>query len=125
MFGTIKQIFDLNVMYWFGPYNIRVPKSINTIVAKDGFNTMTQDGCETEMGVIQPISEQEYKQKYAVLIDGYYYYKDPQPQHIHLTKSSNQQIKNDDIAQQFLHVFLHGRYYNPANKHYGNVGIVR
>lgn len=65
-----------NVKYWLGPYDIRVPISIKEIVAKDGYNTLYQNGGETQVEINSPITESAYKKKYAIYDanDGYYYW---------------------------------------------------
>lgn len=61
--------------YWLGPYGIRVPNHIQMIKDSDGGNTLYKDGGCTEMLILNPPTEAEYKQKYCVLIDGHYYWK--------------------------------------------------
>lgn len=45
--------------YWEGPYNIRVPNSINRIRASDGGNRLYKNGAETEMFVPNPLTKEE------------------------------------------------------------------
>jgi hypothetical protein len=64
--------------YWKGPYGILVSYDIDSVVAKDGFNTLYKNGEETEMcgEEDEEMTREEYFQKYATLnSDGFYYYK--------------------------------------------------
>lgn len=54
---------DLN--FWVGPYGILVPDEIDSIVARDGGNTLYRDSSETKMYVDSPPTEAEYKNLYA------------------------------------------------------------
>lgn len=77
--------------YWVGPYNMRVPNRITSIKAEDDCNIITHNpGIQicipgemdfkeglgrTEMMARNPPTEDEYKNKYCVLIDNHYYWK--------------------------------------------------
>lgn len=61
--------------FWRGPYDVLVPKTINQVPARDGFNRHSKDGSVTEMGVPTPLSEAEWKAKYAYKKDGKWYYR--------------------------------------------------
>lgn len=73
--------------YWIGPYGILVPNNINHVVASDGGNIFYKDGRETEMFVVNPVSEEEYKKRYAQFndIDKMWYYIRPKPHSFHST----------------------------------------
>ena len=65
--------------YWYGPYDIRVPKNITWIIARDGYNTVHSDGTQTERELVdsEP-TEEQYKEMYATLHpNGSYYWKQP------------------------------------------------
>ena len=63
--------------YWLGPYGVRVENRIKSVVSSDGGNTRYKDGGETEMGVDDPPTEEEWLNQYATLgADGIYYYKE-------------------------------------------------
>ena len=75
-----KQLDDIEINnkndYWLGPYNIRIPNSIEDVRSTDGCNMLSKDGSETERFIRSPSpSEKEYKEKYAKLVDGIWYYK--------------------------------------------------
>jgi hypothetical protein len=64
--------------YWLGPYGVRVPLEVYSVVASDGGNTRYQNGGETEMWCGPDMSKEEYLQTYATLRDdGHYYWKMP------------------------------------------------
>jgi hypothetical protein len=65
-----------NVNYWLGPYDIRVPNNVTSITDSDGCNTLYKDGGFTEMYNPNPPTEAQYKEKYCILLDGIYYYKE-------------------------------------------------
>jgi len=61
--------------YWVGPHNVLVPKSIKEVKARDGSNVLSKKGYTTEMNPRLPIpTASEYRQKYAELGPGGYYY---------------------------------------------------
>lgn len=127
MLDTLKNLVGVKSssdQYWIGPYGIRVHKSINSIRSKDGSNTLSKDGGETEMFVLNPISEQEYKMKYTEFVDGYYYYN-TNTKKTNIQKCPNITFTNPTINHSSLTAFKNGTYYNPANKHYNNAGIVQ
>jgi hypothetical protein len=51
--------------YWFGPYNVLVPNTIDKIVAEDGYNTLYKDGTESEIYRQDSLSKDEWLAKYA------------------------------------------------------------
>jgi len=77
--------------YWLGPYNIRVPNRITSIKDEDeddcnvithhpenkncipGEREFQQGLGRTEMLARNPPTEEEYKNKYCILIDNYYW----------------------------------------------------
>lgn len=89
-FSPINNLSNEDVQnYWVGPYNIRVPDRITTIKAGDGCNTIYHSndknlipgqinfsGCLglTEMKSHNPLTEEEYKNKYCVLVNDHYYW---------------------------------------------------
>jgi len=65
--------------FWIGPYNIRVSKSIKSVVAEDGYNSLYSDGTETEKYETLNIemTQELYLKMYAEKRDdGYYWYKE-------------------------------------------------
>ena len=129
LFKNLFNYVTVSDEYWLGPYDVRVPINVGAVRAQDGGNTLFQDGSCTEMGVMNPITEEEYKAIYTELNDdGYYYYVGLKPvSYISniITKSFNPVIKNPTISPQFNEVFYKGTYFNPANKHYNENGIVQ
>lgn len=71
--------FSLMPEYWIGPAGVLIPKTIRTVPALDGFNTVTYHEygtSTTNMLVSSSLSEKAYKRTYAVKnADGYWYYK--------------------------------------------------
>jgi len=66
----------INDNYWKGPFGILVPNYIKAIAAEDGKNTLSKNGHSTKM-CFDPLSKEEYLNKYATLgDDGYYYWKE-------------------------------------------------
>jgi len=62
--------------YWSGPYGIRIPNHIASVVAEDGGNTIYQNGGETKMLVLNPLTKKQYLSTYATKEpDGFYYWK--------------------------------------------------
>ena len=71
-----RRIMENN--YWIGPYNVRVPTSVDRVVASDGYNTCLRTGGETEMYMFDApeMNAEIYHRKYAELRnDGHYYYR--------------------------------------------------
>ena len=65
--------------YWIGPYNVRVPNTIKSVVASDDFNIQYKEGGVTEKGRRggTQMTPDLYRQQYAELKDdGFYYYKE-------------------------------------------------
>ena len=61
--------------FWTGPYGILVPNHIERIKASDGGNTLYKSGGSTEMNIPNPLTEEEYKNKYCRSgTDGEYYW---------------------------------------------------
>lgn len=62
--------------YWTGPYGVLVSNDIYWIVATDGYNICDSNGKETQtpIGKIPLMNENIYKEKYAIFLDGKYYY---------------------------------------------------
>lgn len=62
--------------YWIGPYGVRIANIIDHVIAEDGINTLHQNGKKTEIGCMGcDMTEQEYKDRYAILDkNGHYYY---------------------------------------------------
>jgi len=128
----IKKLFNYSTLpneYWLGPYGVRVPKTIDGIRAEDGGNILYQDGSVTEKGILNPISEKEYKEIYTELKkNGYYYYVGLKPiSYISntITKSFNPQIKNPIVELQYYEAFNKGIHFKPANERYSGKGIVQ
>ena len=75
---TLEKQLTLNTNkndYWLGPYNIRVPNTINIVTASDGVNILYKNGTITLMECNYHLSKKEYIEKYATLhCEGYYYY---------------------------------------------------
>lgn len=73
--GAIDDVID-DADYWRGPYGVLVYKDDDGIVANDGYNILYKDGSVTEKFMINApqMNEKIYKQKYATLINGKYYY---------------------------------------------------
>jgi hypothetical protein len=72
-----NRYFKMSTRYWLGPYGIRIPNHIEIVTAADGGNMRYKDGGETEMGVMDPPTKDEYLNKYAILQrDGNYYWKE-------------------------------------------------
>jgi hypothetical protein len=72
-----KNALQVKEEYWIGPYDIKVPISVNSVPAEDGGNMLYQTGRRTEMNITTELSEIDYKAKYAVSNenDGCYYWK--------------------------------------------------
>lgn len=68
-----------NNEYWEGPYGILVPAYITSVLAEDGYNTLYDNGGQTEIGSTHNnMTETQYKKKYAVYSAAnqkWYYYK--------------------------------------------------
>ena len=60
--------------YWTGPYGIQVPSQVIAIKAEDGGNILYKDGGQTEMCVLNPPTEAEYKNRYCKLVNGIWYW---------------------------------------------------
>jgi len=64
--------------FWTGPYGVLVPNKFSEVVARDGYNTMSKNGSETERWCTNPgpISAEIYREKYAALDEasGQWYY---------------------------------------------------
>lgn len=72
-----KYYYDDNTKnYWFGPYRVLVSNDIDEVVACDGYNTESKNGCVTKIYIKDKpfMSETIYKQKYAIYRNGKYYY---------------------------------------------------
>ena len=66
----------LNSDFWIGPYGMRVPNNVDSVVAADGGNRRYKDGSETEAYFPNSPSKKEYLKKHAELrTDGHYWYK--------------------------------------------------
>lgn len=63
--------------YWIGPYGVYVPNHTTRVIAEDGCNFLSKDGCITEMCSTIVMNEQLYKEKYTTMSGGDYYYKSP------------------------------------------------
>jgi hypothetical protein len=72
--------------YWVGPYGIKVPMNIESIVAEDGRNTLSRDGSQTQMNVIKPISQIEYLRRFAIIVDGQYHWRGVPKHEVRKTK---------------------------------------
>lgn len=63
--------------YWFGPYCVMIRSRINCVPAKDGRNLIYKNGEQTKLECQEPnLSESEYKKRYAISMNGFYYYKE-------------------------------------------------
>ncbi len=64
--------------FWIGPYDVRIPESINSIKAADGKNTLYKNGSQTELPIYYFPTKDEYLSTYAEYrSDLHYWYKDP------------------------------------------------
>jgi hypothetical protein len=73
--GSDKDVPQIPTKYWNGPFGILIPMSIYSVTSPDRCNTVYQDGGETEMfSTAKPYTEQEYKEKHALEIDGKWYW---------------------------------------------------
>jgi len=54
-----------NSTHWVGPYGILVPNNCTYVKAEDGSNRHYSHGAITEKYVPEPITESQYKEKYA------------------------------------------------------------
>ena len=75
---TLPKVDYASQNYWTGPYGMKVPESVQHVVASDGYNTRHKDGSETEMFMMNApkMNKDIYLAKYATLgDDGNYYYK--------------------------------------------------
>ena len=68
--------------FWIGPHDVRIPNSIDRVVASDGFNTLYKNGCQTEVACLGNdideyvyMSKTDYLKIFAEEKDGIYYYK--------------------------------------------------
>lgn len=61
--------------FWEGPYEVWVPRTINDVPARDGRNRQYQTGGATKMKVYPPLTESEWKAKYAYEKNGRWYYR--------------------------------------------------
>jgi len=64
--------------YWIGPYGVRIPNDISSVVASDGYNSHSKDGGVTEMFMEggEEMNQEIYRSVYAELkSDGLFYYK--------------------------------------------------
>lgn len=69
------QRLDLQKSYWIGPYGVRVPMNIKEVYEADGYNKIGRDGGCTLMGVLNPMSPEQWLENYAEKKeDGYYWY---------------------------------------------------
>ncbi len=61
--------------YWVGPYGVKVPNEVTSVVAADGRNTLYKDGKQTEIYVKNPLTREEYLKRYSFYSDecGYVY----------------------------------------------------
>src|SRR5438552_3989176 len=69
-----------NPQYWTGPYGILVPMSVISVTATDGYNSLCQDGSETERFSRQKSpTREEYLKQNATFnpTDLSYYWKSP------------------------------------------------
>jgi hypothetical protein len=62
--------------YWEGPFGIKVPNTIDCVYAADDKNVTYQDGSTTKMCPNVYLTEEEYKERYAIYntIDKCYYW---------------------------------------------------
>jgi hypothetical protein len=67
---------------WIGPYGVIVSQNINSVVAKDGENTLYKDGTETEVYVTNHPTEQEWLAKYSYISNNMLFYKGPDESHL-------------------------------------------
>jgi len=54
-----------NSTHWVGPYGILVPNQCTYVKAADGSNRHYSNGAVIEKHVPEPITESQYKEKYA------------------------------------------------------------
>ena len=62
--------------FWLGPFNVRVPNSIDRVPSRNEPNIWIKGAYETRMTAENILTREEYLAKYAELRDdGYYWYK--------------------------------------------------
>lgn len=69
----------MSAKFWTGPYGVRVPMHLDSVVADDGGNTLYRDGSVTEMFVEPEMTKKEYFRVHAEQrADGHWWYKEKQ-----------------------------------------------
>ena len=72
---VIRLVANIMANFWIGPYDVRVPNSVDCVKWKDDRNSQYSFGAITEMPVGNILTKEEYLAKHAeLMVDGHYWY---------------------------------------------------